>query len=56
VGLDAKRPPLDAIVHREEFIPTLERVWRTPEAEPDLRAGRQMDAIIMLKTLVLGTR
>ena len=35
-SLDAKRDPLveiDAIVPWEEFRPTLERVWRTPEAE-----------------------
>lgn len=40
-SLDAKRDPLveiDAIVPWEEFRPTLERVWLTPEAEPKSRA------------------
>lgn len=51
-SLDAKRDPLveiDAIVPWEEFRPTLERVWRKPEA------GRKpMDTVLMFKTLVLG--
>ena len=57
-SLDAKRDPLveiDAIVPWEEFRPTLERVWREPEAERKSRAGRKlMDAVVMFKTLVLG--
>lgn len=57
-SLDAKRDPLveiDAIVPREEFRQTLERVWRKPEAERKSRAGRKpMDAVLMFKTLVLG--
>jgi len=57
-SLDAKRDPLveiDAIVPWEEFRPTLERVWRKPEAERKSRAGRKpMDAILMFKTLVLS--
>ena len=42
VSLDAKKDPLvelDAIVPWEEFRPTLERVWRKPEAERKSRAG-----------------
>lgn len=58
VSLDAKKDPLveiDAIVPWEEFRPTLERVWRKPEAERKSRAGRKpMDAVVMFKTLVLG--
>lgn len=57
-SLDAKRDPLveiDAIVPWDEFRPTLERVWRKPEAERKSRAGRKpMDAVVMFKTLVLG--
>ena len=40
-SLDAKRDPLveiDAVVPWEEFRPTLERVWRKPEAERKSRA------------------
>ena len=57
-SLDAKKDPLveiDTIVPWEEFRPTLERVWRKPEAERKSRAGRKpMDAVVMFKTLVLG--
>ena len=57
-SLDAKRDPLveiDAVVPWEEFRPTLERVWRKPEAERKSRAGRTpMDAVLMFKTLVLS--
>ena len=57
-SLDAKRDPLveiDAAVPWEEFRPTLERVWRKPEAERKSRAGRKpMDAVLMFKTLVLS--
>jgi IS5 family transposase len=57
-SLDAKKDPLveiDAIVAWEEFRPTLERVWRKPEAARKSRAGRKpMDAVVMFKTLVLG--
>jgi IS5 family transposase len=57
-SLDAKRDPLieiDAVVPWEEFRPTLEQVWRKPDAERKSRAGRKpMDAIVMFKTLVLG--
>jgi len=56
--LDAKNDPLvaiDAVVRWEEFRPTLERVWRKPEAGRKSRAGRKpVDAIVMVKTLVLG--
>ncbi len=49
-SLDAKRDPLveiDAVVPWEEFRPALERVWRKPEGERKLRAGRKpMDAIV----------
>ena len=41
-SLDAKRDPLveiDTVVPWEEFRPTLERVWRKPEAERKSRAG-----------------
>ena len=57
-SLDAKRAPLvevDAVVPWEEFRPTLERVWRKPEAERKSRAGRKpMDAVLMFKALVLS--
>lgn len=57
-SLDAKRDPLvevDAVVPWEEFRPTLERVWRKPEAERKSRAGRKlMDAVLMFKALVLS--
>jgi len=57
-SLDAKNDPLvgiAAIVPWEEFRPTLERVWRKPEAERKSRAGRKpMDAVLMFKTLVLS--
>ena len=55
-SLDAKRNPLveiDALVSWEKFRPVLERVWRKPEAEHKLRAGRKpMDAVVMFKSLV----
>jgi hypothetical protein len=58
-SLDAKKDPLveiDAVVLWEEFRPTLERVWRKPEAELKSRAGRKpMDAVLMFKTLELST-
>ena len=41
-SLDAKCDPLvgiDAVVPWEEFRPTLERVWRKPEAARKSRAG-----------------
>ena len=57
-SLDAKNDPLveiDAVVPWEEFRPTLERVWRKPEAKRKSRAGRKpMDAVLMFKTLVLS--
>ena len=57
-SLDAKKDPLveiDAVVPWEEFRPTLERVWRKPDAERKPRAGRKpMDAVLMFKTLVLS--
>ena len=57
-SLDAKKDPLveiDAVVPWEEFRPTLERVWRKPEAERKSRAGRKpMGAVLMFKTLVLS--
>ena len=57
-SLDAKRDPLveiDAVVPWEEFLATLERVWRKPEGDRKSRAGRKpMDAIVMFKTLVLS--
>jgi hypothetical protein len=49
-GLDAKRDPLaeiDVIVPLEEFHPTLERVWRKPEAARKSRAGQILDASIV---------
>ena len=50
-SLDAKNDPLveiDAVLPWEKFRPTLERVWRKPDA------GRKpMDAVLMFKTLVL---
>src|SRR6056297_2424122 len=57
-SLDAKKDPLveiDAVVPWEEFRPTLEGVWRKPDAERKSRAGRKpMDAVVMFKTLVLS--
>ena len=57
-SLDVKKDPLveiDTVVPWEEFRPTLERVWRKPEAERKSRAGRKpMDAVLMFKTLVLS--
>ena len=57
-SLDAKRDPLveiDAIVPWDEFRPTIERVWRKPDAARKSRAGRKpMDAVLMFKTLVLS--
>ena len=57
-SLDAKKDPLveiDAVVPWEEFRPTLERVWRKPDAERKSCAGRKpMDAVLMFKTLVLS--
>jgi len=57
-SLDAKKDPLvaiDVVVPWEEFRPTLERVWRKPEAERKSRAGRKpTDAVLMFKTLVLS--
>jgi IS5 family transposase len=57
-SLDGKKDPLveiDAVVPWEEFRPTLERVWRKPDAERKSRAGRKpMDAVLMFKTLVLS--
>ena len=39
----------------EEFRPTLERVWRKPDADRKSRAGRKpMDAVLMFRTLVLS--
>jgi transposase, IS5 family len=58
-SLDAKKDPLveiDAVVPWEEFRPLLEQIWRKPESERKSRAGRKpMDAVLMFKTLVLGT-
>ena len=57
-SLGAKKDPLveiDAVVPWEEFRPTLERVWRKPDADRKSRAGRKpMDAVLMFKTLVLS--
>ena len=57
-SLDAKKDPLvaiDAVVPWEEFRPTLEGVWRKPDAERKSRAGRKpIDAIVMFKALVLS--
>ena len=57
-SLDDKKDPLveiDTVVPWEEFRPTVERVWRKPEAERKSRAGRKpMDAVLMFKTLVLS--
>ncbi len=57
-SLDAKNDPLveiDVVVPWEEFRPTLERVWRKPDAERKSRAGRKpMDAVLMFKALVLS--
>ena len=57
-SLDAKKDPLveiDAVVPWEEFRPSLERVWRKPDAERKSRAGRKpMDAVLMFKALVLS--
>ena len=43
-SLDAKKDPLvamNAVVPWEEFRPTLEGVWRMPDAERRSRAGRR---------------
>jgi len=57
-SLDGKKDPLveiDAVVPWEEFRPALDRVWRKPDAERKLRAGRKpMDMVLMFKTLVLS--
>ena len=57
-SLDAKKDPLvgiDAVVPWEELRPTLEGVWRKPDAERKSRAGRKpIDAIVMFKALVLS--
>jgi IS5 family transposase len=57
-SLDAKKDPLleiDAVVPREEFRPTLERIWRKPDADLKSRAGRKpIDAVLMFKALVLS--
>ena len=57
-SLDAKKDPLaaiDAVVPWDEFRPILEAVWRKPASEKKSRAGRKpMDAVLMVKTLVLG--
>ena len=45
-SLDAKKDPLveiDTVVPWEEFRPSLERVWRKPDADRKSRAGRQAD-------------
>ena len=57
-SLDAKKDPLveiDAVVPWEEFRPSLERVWRKPDADRKSRAGcKPIDAVLMFKTLVLS--
>ena len=57
-SLDAKKAPLvalNAVVPWEEFRPTLERVWRKPDAQRKSRAGRKpMDAVLLFKVLVLS--
>jgi len=57
-SLDAKKDPqveIEAAVPWDEFRPTLERLWRKPEAERKSRAGRKpMDMVLMFKTLVLS--
>lgn len=57
-SLDAKKDPLveiDAVVPWEEFRPSLERIWRKPDAERKSRAGRKpMDAVLIFKKLVLS--
>ena len=43
-SLDAMKHPLveiDEVVPWEEFRPSLERVWRKPDADRKSRAGRQ---------------
>lgn len=59
-SLHAKKDPLveiDTVVPWEEFRPTLERVWRKPEAQRKSRAGRKpMDAVLMLKPPALYWR
>lgn len=56
--LNAKKAPLveiDTAVPCDEFRPTLERVWRKPDADRKSRAGRKpIDAVLMFKTLVLS--
>jgi hypothetical protein len=42
-SLDSKKDPLveiDGVVPWEEFRPTLERVWRKPDADRKSRVGR----------------
>jgi len=59
-SLDAKRHPLaeiDAMVPWEEFRPTLEQVWRKPDAQRNPRAKRKpMDAIFraIAQTAIAG--
>ena len=57
-SVEAKKNPLywiDAIVPREEFRPTLERVWRKPDRDRKSPAVQKpMDGVLMFKTLVLS--
>lgn len=57
-SLDAKKDPLveiAGVAPWEEFRPALERVWRKPDADRKSRAGgKPMDAVLMVKTLVLS--
>ena len=57
-SLDAKKDPLveiNAVVSWEAFRPTLERVWRKPDAQRKSRAGRKpADTVLMFKMLVLS--
>lgn len=56
--LDPKKDPLieiDAVVLWQESYPTLERVWRMPDADSKSWAGRMpTDAVLMFKTLILS--
>ncbi len=55
--LEAKKDRLIGIVvvPWDDFPPTLERVWRKPDAERKSLVGRKpMDAVLMVKKLVLS--
>ena len=57
-SLDAKKDPLveiHAVVPRDKFRTTLERVWRKPDTErKSFGVRKRMNAVLMFKTLLLS--